>query len=326
MPFGGFVGIWRSILAMHIKFRKLFAASGISVVLIAGLLWAADWSLFVDTQLRLSLVFVAMGSYFCGVGFRAASLRTLAPVGLRGAWRDWFRLAARHQFVFSLMPSGMGDIGFPFLAKHYTAVQIADAVRMIAQFRLRDAFVLILFAVVGLVLQTFSYTYALVILAVSLALLYWMDDFVLVCLRGATRLLSAGRITAFLQLCDAREDVAGSDRALRMCFSIATWAFVTTGMYYCFAAVGKTIPLGEVLLMLAIMNAVGAIAISIAGFGIAEAGMASTLIMMGEGVASAAATALVVRPLLLFCMVGASVLLDLSVTAFRISRNLGAKH
>jgi len=326
MPFGEFVGIWRSILAMHIRFRKLFAASGISVVLIVGLLWAADWRLLEDTQLRLSLVFVAMGSYFCGVGLRAASLRTLAPAAMRGAWQDWFRLAARHQLVFTLAPSGIGDIGFPFLAKRYTAVQVTDAVRMIAQFRLRDAFILMLFAVVGPILQTFSYASILAILAVSFAVLYWIDGFVIICLRGAARLLSVGRITAFLQLCDTREDVAARDRALRMCFSIVTWVFVVTGMYYCFAAVGKAIPLGEVLLMLAVMNAVGAVAISVAGFGIAEAGLASTLIMLGEGVASAAATALVVRPLLLFCMVSASVLLDLSVTVFRNSRSLGAKH
>ena len=69
-----------------------------------------------------------------------------------------------------------------------------------------------------------------------------------------------------------------------------------------------------VLMVIVALNVAGAVAVSIAGFGVAEAGVAGALIALGMGPAEATAAALVTRPLLLGSMLAGCLIADLIVT------------
>ena len=92
-----------------------------------------------------------------------------------------------------------------------------------------------------------------------------------------------------------------------------------------FAATGHPLSIQQTILMLAALNASGAIAISIGGIGVAEAGAAGMLMLFGETAATAAAVALVARPLLFLSAVAASASLDL-VSWLTLRRRPSARH
>jgi uncharacterized membrane protein YbhN (UPF0104 family) len=298
---------------MRIEPRKALTAASVSAALLAALFWTVDFRSIDLAQLRPSYVIVTVASYVCCVSLRAARLRALAPAPLRKRWFDWLRLAARHQAVFMLAPSGIGDVSFPILATRYTPVAASDAVRMIAQFRLRDVVVLILVAAIGTVFMGPSFDYVLIAVPVGLFVLYRVDDIAVLFLHLAARLLPNSRLSVFLQNCVSADKTAAIDRGLRTALAIATWSSAAIALFFAFAAVGRELTVGETLLMLAVLNAVGAAAVSVAGFGIAETGVTGVLVAMGEAPSTAAATALMARPLLLVSMIAACGLLDLTV-------------
>jgi uncharacterized membrane protein YbhN (UPF0104 family) len=212
------------------------------------------------------------------------------------------------------------------LARRYAGVGASDAVRIIAQFRFRDVLVLVMLAVIGAIAEGANLYYGLLAFAVGLVALYRADDLAVICLRLVARLLPGGTVAAFLESSISHENIAPRQRAERTALAVTTWLFAATALAFGFAAVGKVLSIGEILLMLAVLNAVGAVAISIAGFGISEAGVTGVLIGMGDSPASAAATALVGRPVLLISMVTACGLLDFGVALYRSSFSFAARH
>ncbi len=72
--------------------------------------------------------------------------------------------------------------------------------------------------------------------------------------------------------------------------------------------------------MLAGLNVAGALALSIAGFGVAEVGATGALVIFGLPVAQAAAVAIVARPLLLLSNTAASGLVEVANRLNNITR------
>ncbi|HUS96221.1 MAG TPA: lysylphosphatidylglycerol synthase transmembrane domain-containing protein [Hyphomicrobiaceae bacterium] len=311
---------------MRIDLPKLLAGLSVSLALIGFLLWNADLSTLSFTSIRIDLAVATVAAFLCCVGCRAASLRTLAPAIFRGSWPMWFRLAARHQFVFMLAPSGIGDVGFPFLAQHYAGLGASDAVRIIAQFRLRDVLILMLLAAIGGVSGGAEFGIVAPGILVGLVSLYFVEDVAAILFRVAALLVPSSRVAAFLHESIAGAGLSRRDRAIRVALALAIWFFAGTAMSCAFAAVGRPLSVSEVMLMLAALNLIGLLAISIGGLGIAEVGVAGVLIGFGDTAGNAAATALMARPILLISMTVACGLLDMHVSLSQVLFRNGAKH
>ena len=74
--------------------------------------------------------------------------------------------------------------------------------------------------------------------------------------------------------------------------------------------------------MLAGLNAIGMVAISVGGLGIAEVGSAGILAVLGTPLDQAAHLSLIARPVLLFSMLSACVVLWFGLWAWARTRNL----
>ena len=84
-----------------------------------------------------------------------------------------------------------------------------------------------------------------------------------------------------------------------------------------FAAAGHPLTVFEGWVVIAGLNVAGMLAVSVAGLGVAEAGAAGMLALLGMPLAEAAAVAVIARPLLLLSTVTASAVLDLGLAAAR---------
>jgi uncharacterized membrane protein YbhN (UPF0104 family) len=297
--------------------RKLAFAALVSAVLLGLLLYAGKFR-FPDLSQADPAWLAAVGAaHLVVVAGRGLSFRALAPEGNRGARRAWLQLAARHQILFSLVPGGLGDTGFPFLAKRIVGLDAPVAVRVIAQFRLRDAILLAAVTIAALVLIGVRGPYGLIGLAIVLPLLWVSDDIAVGLLKVARHLLPGSRIVGFLREASDHETPTLHDRTVRTALAILVWSASTAAVLAAFRAIGVTIGVGEALLFIAAVNVAGALSISIAGLGVSEAGAAAALVVMGRSVQRATSLALVVRPLLLLSVLAMSLAIGLATGPLR---------
>lgn len=298
-------------MAMNIDHWKALFAALAGAMLLGAVFWIARPAL--PGLLNLKPVFIAflVPSYVFLMILRGLLLRALAPSSDRRDIAPWFRLAARHQLLFSLMPTAAGDIGFPYLANRIADLPTAHGMRLIAQNRLRDLTILTLFSIAGLVSAGFDPILGMAALLVGGLMLWFIDDVAILFLHVASKIMPNGRVSRFLRNSLPHDETGFAERLQRTLLSVAAWATAAFALSLAFRAAAYPLTAGETLLMLVALNAVGAVAFSIAGLGFSEAGMAGALIAIGVAPAEAAAVALVTRPLLLITLVSGCLVLDL---------------
>ncbi len=309
---------------MIINRRKLLLAGLISAGALALLLHLADFT-FLDLE-RRNLPWLAglLCAHLVMITGRGILLRTLAPRVDRAGQLCWVQLAARHQAVFTLAPSGFGDLGFPLLAKHITGLAGSTALRIIAQCRLRDTIALAAIGLLGVVLIGIPVGFGWPVILFTLPLIWFADELAVIFLRVVTLAVPKSRIATFLREAARQEDVSLRDRMVRTLLVALVWSAALAGVMAAFRVLGLPIGLGEAMLFIAAVNLAGALAISIAGLGVTEAGATAALVAVGIKLDEAASIALLVRPLLLVSVVLSSLALDLSIAAIRVRRNAGA--
>ncbi len=310
---------------MRIDRKKAFLAVAISAVLFGALLWVARSSTVDLSKLDPALIGSLVCVYIMLTMSRGLLLRALSPSPSARGLAVWFRLAARHQVLFSLTPSGAGDIGFPYLLHLTTGLPAAEGVRIIAQYRLRDTAVLASLGAVGAISTGLSPVLGTLALMASLVLIWFVDDVATLALKIASANAPAGRVSAFLKSAIPEEPVRFRTKLQRTGLSCVTWALASSGVALAFSTCGHPLNVGETLLVLVMINAIGAIAISFAGLGVSEFGVAGALIAMGTPASEAASIAIIARPLMLVAMITGSLALDfLSGLAGRICEPSGA--
>ncbi|MDF3355738.1 hypothetical protein HKX17_17470 [Sulfitobacter sp. KE34] len=278
-------------------------AIAISAVLLALVLWIADIEAIDLSITRPLLLLPAVAAYVTMLALRGAQLRLLAPPTSAG-YGHWVALAGRHQFVFILSPSGAGDLAFPLLAGRMVGLGVGSATALIAEARLRD-----ICAVLGLGCAGLAGTGHLPMLAGAGAMfcfvaLYLSD----VTVAFAERLLRRVRKTS-----PPEQRTAGPNRFPAALLTLLVWLTASSGIMAGFAAAGDPLRPFETWIMLAGLNVAGALALSLAGLGVAEAGAAGVLVFLGMPLAEAAAVAIVARPLLLLSSAAASGLVDAAI-------------
>jgi uncharacterized membrane protein YbhN (UPF0104 family) len=152
---------------------------------------------------------------------------------------------------------------------------------------------------------------ALLFAAVSVIALCFMEELAASMLRFIRQLIPSGRIADFVTRCAAIPANANRERLTKLWLVIAIWTCSAFSVASAFAAVGRPLSPAETVLLLAALNASGAVAFTIGGIGVAEVGAAGMLILLGDSPETAAAVTLIARPLLLLSAVAASAMLVL---------------
>ena len=304
---------------MTISPRKLVLATIVSVVMISVLLMIANVR-FPDLSRAQPIWLAAVfASHLFMVALRGFALRALTPRPLRNSYLKWVHLAARHQLVFSFIPAGAGDAGFPYFAKRIAGLSAEDAVRTIAQFRIRDLIFLSLMGTTGLVLIGLPNAFTWIVIVLAIPALWLSDDIAVLALRLALALAPHSRIVEFLRTATKHERPRVVDRLIRTILATAIWSFSTIAVMSAFRAIGSPITIPEALVFIAAVNLAGAVSLSIAGLGPSEAGATAALVAAGRSLQRSSSLALVVRPLLLISIISSSLALD-AVISFLASR------
>jgi uncharacterized membrane protein YbhN (UPF0104 family) len=292
---------------------KIAIAVAVSGCLLLTLFWMAGFELPSTEQFEPRWLLTAIPLYAVLVALRAATLRALALQPAGNSFAQWIRLAARHQALFMVAPAGSGDFGFPLLAKRYAHVPSAEAVRIITQYRLRDALILALAGVGAALMQGLDATIGGLVLTLGVPVLLFTDDLAVVMLSIVRRMRFLGPVATFLEGAIPPGKTSWKDRLVRTGLALASWTIACLARKTVFTAAGVPLSLSGILTVIVALNVAGALAVSVAGFGVAEAGVAGALIALGMGPAEATAAALVTRPLLLLSMVGGCAAADLAV-------------
>jgi uncharacterized membrane protein YbhN (UPF0104 family) len=308
-------------MRMPVDRGKLAFAGLISAILLGWLGWTAGFALPPVAAINSAALAGLAGSIVLILLGRSLSFRAMAPPGQQHGYPRWLQLAARHQAVFALFPGGAGDIGFPYLARKLAGIDAPVAVRIIAQVRLRDMVFLALLGLGGLASAGRGIDYAALAMVVAVVLLWFIDDLTALGLGVLMRVLPGSRLTALLDEAAKEPPQRWRVRLLRTALTAVVWCSTLFAVIAGFAVIGVPITPGQAMLIVAAINVAGAVAISIAGLGVSEAGAAAALVILGFAPERAAAIALLVRPILLAVIVAVSIALDLALALFRARRS-----
>jgi uncharacterized membrane protein YbhN (UPF0104 family) len=284
------------------------------LVALAGfglLLRVADFSQLDFSSISSPLAIVPLVMLMLMIGLRGELLRCIAPADQRVNRSAWQKIVARQQLLFMLAPSWLGDASFFVLAKRYAGLDLAEITAMIALYRLRDMTVLVALGTVGGLVLAGALPLALLIAAISVMALCFMEEVASTLLRFVGRLIPSGGIADFVSRCAVIPANANRERLTKLWLVIAIWTCSALSVAAVFAAAGRPLSAAETVLLLAALNASGAVAFTIGGIGVAEVGAAGVLMLLGDSPETAAAVTLIARPLLLLSAVAASAVLIL---------------
>jgi len=315
---------------------SLVASLAVSIGILALLFWQID-----PETLRRPLAAMSLPSLAAPIGLFAVALmlnglrlRALANGEGRQDRAPWFRLAALHQSLVMLAPGGLGDLTFPALAGRLAGLNPLAGIRTLLAFRIQDLWTLLVFGISALLLSLarLERETALLFAIVPLALgsLHFADDLTRAALRLGIRCAALAprfirarmepRLARFAS--DLSETLSHRRRAASALLTLGAWTATLIAFHALFLAAGFELPLVHTILLLVGVNLVGAVALfTIAGLGVAEAGLAGLLMALGTGREEALALALVVRPASLICLLAACLLVGLPATLFRRGRS-----
>lgn len=298
------------------SFLKLSFCLAISVILLVVLLAYLDTGVFIEKwqQIVPGYALFAVVSYLGHLIVCGLRLRYLAhDIKSECARPVWIRLAALHHMLFTVMPSGIGDAGFPVLASRLVRCSVYAATRILLTYRIQDLWMLAILAGTGFLLRSVETTLDPVWLSCGLALaaacLFWATD--LTRLFGSAVLATLGgfgkegpgtggspilsRLQSFAA--ELNQPAPGIQRIHGTWTTILSWALVAASVWSLFEMIDVRLTPGEVLLVVAGMNLVGAVAaFTVAGLGVGESGLAAILVVLGFTAVESVAVALIVRP------------------------------
>ncbi len=237
------------------------------------------------------------------IALRAANYRAIGNQYVAASLRGWLQVSLRHQFLFTAVPSGLGDIGFPVLARQYVGLDLKQGAATIAMARLRDLCFLPALGCGGL--AVLGYAPVLSSLA-ALAL-------------GAAGLMAeqlVGLLRRSFQRLRAKvppsQDVGQqtfTSQLIRSALTIGSWTSAALALWCAYASAGFVLDPAASFVMLAGLNAIGIIAISVGGLGVAEAGSTGVLTFLAVPLEQAAQVSLVARPVFLVAVLAACAVL-----------------
>lgn len=306
---------------MTTRVRKVVAAALVSAASLGLVVFWAKFRLPDLSKANPFWLAAVLLSQLILILARASTFRALASTGSRVRILQWIRLAARHQLVFSVIPGGIGDAGFPYLAKRIVGMETSAALKMVAQIRLRDAICVAIVAFAALMFIGLRPAFGFAGIALALPALWFADELAAAILRIMARIAPGIRLTQLLREASKHEAIGMGRRAIRTISAMLVWVAAIVSIMAIFRAIGISLSLANSLLFVTALNAARAISLSIAGLGVSEAGAAAALVASGATLQRASSLALITRPALLVLMISLSLFLD--VAAGVITRKRG---
>lgn len=284
---------------MRIDLRKIGLGAGLAVLLVLVLLNFADITFADFLDVSPGHVGLALLASTVTIVLRAANYREIATNGRPAPFRPWLQVSLQHQFLFTSVPSGLGDVGFPILAKKHLGLDLKTGAATIAVARLRDLCFLPALGCLGV--------YALDIapqLSLAGAMIFGLGGLFLEQILSVT-MRHIGKLP-FRRLADIRPRKIPVHSQFRRClYSLSSWISAATALWSAYMAAGLDLSPPSCFVMLAGLNAVGVLAVSVGGLGVAEAGSTGILSFLGIPLAEAAKISLIARPLLLLSVLAA---------------------
>lgn len=296
---------------MNTDRAKWLLAVLVSAALLTALALLADLSLPDIENFNARWIAFMLAAHLAMVCCRGLLMRALANEQDHNGAAQWIRLAARHQAIFSVLPSGVGDLSFPLLAKRFVSLEAGKAMRVIILIRQRDVIVLATISMAGAALLLDNLLLALTSGIVGAVALWFAGETAELAARVLGLVFRKGKLANWVRGFAIGQGGSCRGRATGWLLTAQAWTASTLAVLCAFAAIGEPLTIGGALLFIALVNLAGLVAVSVAGLGVSEAGAAGALVLVGRSSERAAATALIIRPTLMVSLVASSLLLDL---------------
>ncbi|MDB4439828.1 flippase-like domain-containing protein [Planctomicrobium sp.] len=281
-------------------------------------------------EIRLEWAAAGLSFFVLNLVARGMRLSTLAGKGQNASVSQWMHCAARHQFMFSILPSASGDISFPYLGNKLCGLDYGNATRVIALYRVQDMVALAGLLLFGLALQSSELliiTSATIVIPIAL---YWSEGVI----GGAFRFLLTSvckvpkirqlrivtRLETLVENSESESTKLESFVRFRLvAWTILSWSLSAATFWCLFAMVGEYLPIGKICLIVAALNLFGTLnAFTIGGFGIGESALATILIYLQYSYDSAVSIALIVRPSALGVTLVGCLVIELLIIAAKL--------
>jgi uncharacterized protein (TIRG00374 family) len=303
-----------------------------SAAIIAALQHFIAWNRVSQSLLRVEggwLCLAVLGAAVV-IGSRACRLAAILKSGPSCAdctWSSIVRLTTRHHAIFSLLPSGAGDLLFPALARRHLGQSVPEAIGSLGIMRLSDLIALGGLGLIACVRYTSMEATGIASIAVGTCmlcyLLYRLDliarfiGWLLQSIVPKGRVLPQrmSRWIAGLHLSITEwASSPGTRRAARVsCFwTLLSWVATVVMLWGLLQANGQQIDPAQAAFIVVAMNTAGAIAFfSFAGLGVVDVTLFGMLVAFGLAPADAATSAAVTRVVLLGLNLGLPALMEL---------------
>ncbi len=307
----------RTIAACSIHpFIRMILALLVSVVLLGILVSFVDFEKLVGWGEILEPMWLApaLAFFLTNLGLRGVRLCVMGRSTSESVpCAAWIRLAARHQVLFSFLPSGLGDLGFPALARRTTAISSAAGTRLIGVYRLQDIWALVVLLTIGALgtVLPFSIGIPSILggLFIAVAALIWSDALTVRLGRSVLsmedrfpsriRQFVRERLSTFISDLDQefQQSTSMRDRLVTAVLTLASWSLAAASLWSLFRMTGFSFDIQQIVLIVGWLNLAGAFAtFTFGGLGVAETALAAILIFLGIEPNLAIPVSLIVRP------------------------------
>lgn len=299
------------------RLTDLLVPIAISALIVWGLQHFLDWRQIGESLSRINGTWLlcAVCAGVLVLVARACRLVAILNLAPTGNCIGVLQLTTRHHAIFSILPSGAGDLFFAPLARLHLGQSMPAALASLGLMRLSDVFVLMLLGMLAasLSLQLGHADVVLVLLGLGalIGCMYRLDAIVGLLARIVGLALSrrpfvnyswTTRIAAALDSSARWADRHAIRKAMRIanCWTLVSWLATVVMVWSLLCADGRAFDLAQATLIVVMLNAAGAIAVfSLAGLGVVDVTLFGMLAAFGLAPADAASTAAVVRVILI---------------------------
>jgi uncharacterized membrane protein YbhN (UPF0104 family) len=259
----------------------------------------------------------AFGVFLLSIFLRGVRFRYMMDGS--GSTFTWLRIAALHQFFFTVVPFRLGELSFFPLASRLSQGDFTSSLPVLLSSRLYDFLMLAIFAVVA-VLGLQLPDYAPVFLAVSAVIFLAAANtrFIFVVSRWFFQQAHVLVKLAVFNTIARRLDEAGAwyeanekSKLAILGFTLAAWLAAALGFYLVFRSFSIELGAYQVLFLFAGMTFIGILGFfSVGSIGVSELGLTGLLMVLGFQAQQALALGILARLTMLAVTLAATVLTE----------------
>jgi uncharacterized protein (TIRG00374 family) len=252
---------------------------------------------FHPSQLLLAFVLFLLSIFLRGARFRYMSDGS-------GSYFNWWRIAALHQFFFTVVPFRLGELSFFPLASQLSHGDFSSSLPVLLSSRIYDFLLLALFAMVGVLglkIPGYPLFFLLIsavifLLAVNTRMIFEVSTWIFEKLHALLKLDAFSNFAKRLEDSGTWYRANEKSRFVVLGLTLIAWLVATTGFYFVFRAFSIELSTYAVLFLFAGMTLAGILGFfSIGSIGVSELGLTGLLIVLGFQGQHALALAIVTR-------------------------------